>query len=75
MPDADIMKWLWANAPNIAIAVGVAKLYYKVSKAVDQMQQQINENTSDIGVLIEAHATKHPEDLPKLYRRSKKSDG
>lgn len=69
MPDLDIAKWLWANAPSIAIALGVAKIYLKVSKLTEQIQEQLNSNTSDLEILIQLHAQKHPEDLPKLYRR------
>jgi hypothetical protein len=75
MPDSEIMKWLWSNAPNIAIAIGVAKIYYQVKSSYAKLEQQVSHNTEDIGLLIEIHTATHKDDLPKFYRRKNDNNG
>jgi hypothetical protein len=75
MLDSELIKWLWSNAPNIAIAIGVAKIYYQVKTSYARLEQQVSHNTEDVALLIEIHTELHKDDLPKFYRRKNIDNG
>lgn len=75
MPDVDLMKWLLTNAPSLAIAAGVAKIYYKILRFSEKIESQMSQNAEDIALLIQVHTARHKEDLPKFYRRKDDKNG
>jgi len=75
MPDVDLMKWLLSNAPSLVIAVGVAKIYYKVLKFAEKIEHQVSQNSEDIALIIKTHTKLHKDDLPKFYRRKNSDNG
>jgi hypothetical protein len=71
MTESEIIKWIWLNLPNLAIAIGVAKIYVKISSCVQKIDQQIENNTKAIDHLFELHLTRHPDDAVKILERRK----
>jgi len=66
---------LLSNAPSLVIAVGVAKIYYKVLKFAEKIEHQVSQNSEDIALIIKTHTKLHKDDLPKFYRRKNSDNG
>lgn len=72
--DTELIKLFVTNLPTIAIAIGVAKIYYKVASTFERMSQQIANNTEDISNLKDIHIDRHPEDAIRVYSRRKSDE-
>ena len=72
MTEVELLKLVLTYAPNAAIIIGIMKLYQKITSAFSQMQDQVNQNTDDIGKLIDIHIDRHEEDAKILLKRPKK---
>lgn len=70
MTEIDIIKLILTNLPTVAIAIGVARIYYKVVTFMDRIEKKINSNTADIEVLIDCHLEHHEEDAMEFRRRN-----
>ena len=74
MTEQEILKLVFTNLPMLAIAIGVAKIYYKIASTFEKMSEQIAQNTHDIETLKGRHTKYHPEDAVIIYSR-RKNDG
>jgi hypothetical protein len=71
MTELETIKVILSYAPNIAIAIGVAKIYLKLVRCFESMEERISQNSEDIGKLIDIHIDRHEEDAKDLLRRKK----
>lgn len=62
MTEVELIKILIVNLPTIAVAIGVARIYYKVTTFLTAIEKQILTNKDDIKILYELHLNRHPED-------------
>ncbi len=67
MPDAVTMRILLEYVPSIAIAIGVATIYYKLIKFFEEIKAMIAGNTEDITTLKQIHVERHPDDAYRIY--------
>jgi hypothetical protein len=67
--EAEIIKVILSYLPTIAIAIGVARIYVKISGFIDRIESRVNQNTEDIEKLISIHIDRHDEDAKKFLRR------
>jgi hypothetical protein len=74
MTETEVLKWLWLNLPNLAIAIGVAKIYMKIASCVQRIDNQIAKNTKNIEHIFEMHLTRHPDDAVKILERRKQDE-
>ena len=73
MTELETLKFLLSYAPNVAIAIGVAKIYVKVTEFIKKIETKVDQNSRDIQNLIDIHIDRHEEDAKILLKR--KSDG
>jgi hypothetical protein len=67
--EAEIIKLVLSHLPTIAVAVGVAKIYLKITTFLDKIEKQVTTNTEDIDKLISIHIERHDDDAKKFLRR------
>lgn len=70
MSEIELIKLLLSYAPTLAIAVGVAKIYMKISAFITTIETQVAQNRADINQLIAIHVERHDDDAKKFLRRN-----
>jgi hypothetical protein len=69
MTEIEIVKLVLSHLPTIAVAIGVAKIYMKISAFIETIEKQVAANRADIDQLIAIHIERHDEDAKKFLRR------
>jgi hypothetical protein len=69
MTEIEIDKLVLSHLPTIAVAIGVAKIYMKISAFIETIEKQVAANRADIDQLIAIHIERHDEDAKKFLRR------
>lgn len=71
MTEAEILKWIFSNVPTLAVVIGIAKIYMKITKFAEDTQSQLNVHAEMINKLVRLHAKKHPEDAGEFIKDAK----
>ena len=66
MSETELFTKLLTHLPSIAIAIGVAKIYLKVSTSYARIESQTMENTQNIRQLFKLHLKNHKEDAVEI---------
>ncbi|HQB82386.1 MAG TPA: hypothetical protein PLR50_02740 [Candidatus Rifleibacterium sp.] len=66
MSEAELLKLLWSNLPTLAVVIGIAKIYLKVSTLFARIESQTMENTQNIKQLFKLHLKNHKEDAVEI---------
>lgn len=66
MSETELLTKLLTHLPSIAIAIGVAKIYLKVSTSYARIESQTMENTANIRQLFKLHLKNHKEDAVEI---------
>jgi hypothetical protein len=69
MTEIEIAKLVLSHLPTIAVAIGVAKIYMKISAFIETIEKQVAANRADIDQLIAIHIERHDEDAKKFLHR------
>jgi hypothetical protein len=69
MTEIEIVKLVLSHLPTIAVAIGVAKIYMKISAFIETIEKQVAANRADIDHLIAIHIERHDEDAKKFLHR------
>jgi len=69
MTEIEIIKLVLSHLPTIAVAIGVAKIYMKISAFITTIEEQVAANRADIDQLISIHIERHDEDAKKFLHR------
>lgn len=69
MTETEIIKLVLSHLPTIAVAIGVAKIYMKISAFITTIEKQVAANRSDIDTLVGIHIERHDEDAKKFLHR------
>lgn len=66
MSETELLTKLLTHLPTLAVVIGVAKLYMKVSMLFDRIESQTMENTRNIKQLFKLHLKNHKEDAVEI---------
>jgi len=69
MTEIEIAKLIFSYLPTLGVVLGVAKLYMKISKFIETIENQVTSNRKDIETLISIHIDHHDEDAKRFIHR------
>ena len=69
MTEIELAKLVFSYLPSVGIVLGIAKLYMRISKFIETIENQVTANRTDIDTLIKIHIERHDEDAKKFLHR------
>jgi hypothetical protein len=72
MTEAELATKLLTQLPTIAVAIGVAKIYMKVSSFIREIQAQVGKNSGNIRLLMKLHIRNHGDDAVEILEKKNK---
>jgi hypothetical protein len=69
MTEAEILKAIFSYLPTIGIAVGVAKIYIKITTFIDDVNENLKTHSTKINQLYNLHLKNHPDDAVTILKK------
>lgn len=66
MSETELFTKLLTHLPTLAVVIGIAKIYMKVSMLFTRIESQTMENTQNIKQLFKLHLKNHKEDAVEI---------
>ena len=66
MSETELFTKLLTHLPTLAVVIGIAKIYLKVSTLFARIESQTIENTAGIKQLFKLHLKNHKEDVVEI---------